>query len=204
MASLFHGSNNVIDRIEQCVTLETERLLLRPWRAADADELYELAKDPAIGPIAGWPIHTSVEESRQIITDILSAPGTFCITLKGSDKIIGCAGLNFGQAATMELSIDEGELGYWIGKAFWGCGYATEAAKRVIEYGFTDLQLRGIWGAYYEGNDRSCNVQRKLGFRARGYKPNVYVEPLGEDRDVHLLYLERPRDLQDTALESTP
>ncbi len=184
--------------------LETKRLQLRPWTDADADELYELAKDPAIGPIAGWPIHTSIEESQRIIINILSSPETFCVTLKSTDKVIGCAGLNFENAATMDLSDGEGELGYWIGKAFWGYGYATEAAKRVIEHAFDDLHLHGIWGAYYEGNERSHNVQRKLGFQTRGCIPGVYVEPLGETRDVHLLYLERPSDLQDVIAQSTP
>lgn len=169
--------------------LETDRLLLRPWAVADASELYALAKDPSVGPIAGWPPHGSVEESACIIKDVLSAPGTFCVTLKGSGKIVGCAGFNFEEAASMELSEDEGELGYWIGKPFWGRGYATEAAQRVVEHGFKDLGLSGIWGGYYEGNDRSRNVQKKLGFKDRGCVRDVYVKPLGGSRDMHLLYL---------------
>ena len=48
--------------------LETERLILRPWTEADAEELYRYAQDPRIGPIAGWPPHTSVENSREIIS----------------------------------------------------------------------------------------------------------------------------------------
>ncbi len=174
------------------MVLETDRLVLRSWEITDAGELYELAKDPAVGPIAGWPPHGSVEETAQIIRDILSAPETFCVTLKETGKIVGCAGFNFGEVASMKLSGDEGELGYWIGKPFWGRGYATEAARRVVEHGFNDLGLLGIWGGYYEGNDRSCNVQKKLGFQDRGCVRGVYVEPLGEKRDMHLLYLERP------------
>ena len=48
--------------------IETSRLILRPWQERDADSLYEYAKDPAVGPIAGWPPHTSVENSREIIS----------------------------------------------------------------------------------------------------------------------------------------
>jgi len=47
--------------------LETERLILRPWRAEDAEDLYRYASDPAVGPPAGWPPHTSVENSRELI-----------------------------------------------------------------------------------------------------------------------------------------
>ena len=58
------------------LTLETERLILRPWEEGDAESLYQYAKDPEVGPIAGWPPHTSVENSRQIICDVLSADET--------------------------------------------------------------------------------------------------------------------------------
>ena len=56
--------------------LQTPRLLLRPWEESDAEALYELAKDPDVGPAAGWNVHKDVEESREIIRTILSAPGT--------------------------------------------------------------------------------------------------------------------------------
>jgi len=55
---------------------------MRPWREGDAEALYGHARNPAVGPIAGWPVHTSVEESREIIADILSARGTWAITVK--------------------------------------------------------------------------------------------------------------------------
>lgn len=59
--------------------LQTPRLLLRPWEEADAEALYELAKDPDVGPAAGWNVHKDADESREIIRTILSAPGTFAI-----------------------------------------------------------------------------------------------------------------------------
>lgn len=63
--------------------LETERLLLRPWRESDAEDLYRYASDPKVGPIAGWPVHTSVENSREIIRDVFSAEETYAVCLKG-------------------------------------------------------------------------------------------------------------------------
>lgn len=51
--------------------LETQRLLLRPWAESDAEELYRYARDEKVGPVAGWPPHTSVENSLEIIRDVL-------------------------------------------------------------------------------------------------------------------------------------
>ena len=59
--------------------LFTERLILRPWNESDAEILYEYAKDDRVGPIAGWPVHTSVENSREIIKSVLSAPETYAV-----------------------------------------------------------------------------------------------------------------------------
>ena len=62
--------------------LETERLILRPWREDDAEELYKYASDPDVGPPAGWSPHTSVENSREIIRTVLSAPETYAVCLR--------------------------------------------------------------------------------------------------------------------------
>ena len=62
--------------------LETDRLILRPWEAQDAADLYSYAKDDRVGPIAGWPVHTGVENSREIIKNVLSKEGTYAVVLK--------------------------------------------------------------------------------------------------------------------------
>ncbi len=80
------------------MNLVTERLVLRPWEESDAGQLYELARDPAVGPAAGWTPHTSVEDSLKIIREILSAPGTYAVVQKESGKVIGSCGI-FGTGA---------------------------------------------------------------------------------------------------------
>ena len=57
----------------------TERLILRPWKEEDAESLFKYAKDPEVGPVAGWPVHTSIENSREIIKNVLSAPETYAV-----------------------------------------------------------------------------------------------------------------------------
>ena len=75
------------------IVMETERLLLRPWRESDAEILFRYAKDPAVGPAAGWPPHTSVEESLEIIRTVFSAPETYAVVLKQTGVVIGQCGL---------------------------------------------------------------------------------------------------------------
>ena len=84
--------------------LTTDRLVLRPWEESDAESLYEYAKDDRVGPIAGWPVHTSVENSRDIIRDILSAPGTFAVCLKEDGKAIGSIGLMMGEHSNVTFA----------------------------------------------------------------------------------------------------
>jgi len=75
------------------MVFETERLILRPWKRDDAESLYEYAKDPLVGPIAGWPVHTSIENSREIIKSVLSANETYVVCLKENNMAIGSIGL---------------------------------------------------------------------------------------------------------------
>ena len=141
--------------------LETERLILRPWREDDAEDLYRYASDPEVGPPAGWPPHTSVENSREIIRTVLSAPDTFAVCLKENGKPIGSIGFHRNDLASLD---DEYELGYWIGKPYWGQGLIPEASREMLRYAFEDLGMNRIWCGYYDGNEKSRRVQEKLGF----------------------------------------
>ena len=164
--------------------LETERLLLRPWLEEDAENLYELAKDPDIGYPAGWPAHTSVENSRQVIRQVLSAPQTYAVCLKGGTAI-GSVGLKLKGYTDMTDRDDECELGYWIGKPFWGQGLIPEAAAALLQYAFTELNMRAVWCGYYDGNEKSRRVQQKLGFVYQYTTHDLDVSLLGEKRTGH-------------------
>ena len=144
--------------------LVTERLILRPWAESDAESLYEYAKDPQVGPAAGWPVHSSVNNSREIIRDVLSADGTYAVTIKGDDRAIGNVGLRIGDKSNLGLSKTEAEIGYWIGAPFWGKGYIPEAVQELIRYAFEALELSVLWCGYFDGNEKSKRVGEKCGF----------------------------------------
>lgn len=171
--------------------LTTERLILRPWKESDAEDLYKYAKDPDIGPIAGWPVHTGVENSFEIIRTVLSAPETYAVCLKENNKAIGSVGLHLNGSTDMTDRDNECELGYWIGKPFWGQGLIPEAAKELIRYGFENLNMTKIWCGYYDGNEKSRRVQEKLGFKYYHTCNEVDVPLMHEVRIGHTSCLAR-------------
>ncbi len=166
--------------------LETERLILRPWSEADAEECCRYAGDPRVGPSAGWPAHTGAENSRQVIREVLSAPETYAIVLKETGLPIGSIGLNHDDLAEGD---DEAEIGYWLGVPYWGRGIVTEAAREVIRHAFEDLGLVRIWAGYYDGNTRSKRVQEKLGFKYQWTTEDAPVPRMGETRRGHVSLL---------------
>ena len=173
---------------------KTKRLILRPWQEADAESLCEYAKDPAVGPAAGWPVHTSVENSRSIIRQVLSAPETYAVCLNG--KAIGSVGLKKKGSTDMTDREDECELGYWIGKPFWGQGLIPEAARALLRRAFQELGMRAVWCGYYDGNEKSRRVQEKLGFVYQHTTENLDVTLLNEKRTGHTSLLTKERWLE--------
>lgn len=173
------------------MNLITERLILRPWEESDAESLYEYAKDPQVGPIAGWPPHTSVEDSRDIIKSVLAVNETYAICKRQDNRAIGSIGLMRGEQSNLDIPEDEGEIGYWIGVPFWGQGYVPEAVRELIRHGFEDLKLNRIWCGYFEGNDKSKRVQEKCGFRYHHTNKDIYWALMDEVRTEHVTCLEK-------------
>ena len=169
--------------------LYTDRLLLRSWEENDAESLYEYAKDPAVGPIAGWMPHKSVEESLDVIRNIFNGAECFAICEKENNIAIGAVALKLNGQTDMTERDDECELGYWLGKPFWGRGYMPEAAGELIRHGFEALHMQTIWCGYYDGNAKSKRVQEKLGFVYHHTCNEVPVPLLNEVRIGHTNYM---------------
>lgn len=169
--------------------LNTERLILRPWEDSDAESLFEYAKDPDVGPIAGWPSHQSVEESRGVIRDVFSGAEAYAVCLKADNKAIGAIELMLNGHTHMTDKDDECELGYWIGKPFWGQGLIPEAAEELLRRAFEDIGMKKVWCGYYEGNEKSKRVQEKCGFRYQRTIEDIDVPLMHEKRTEHVTLL---------------
>lgn len=170
--------------------LETERLILRPWTEADAESLFEYAKDDRVGPIAGWPPHTSVENSREVIKNVLSVDETYAVCLKADNRAIGSIGLLIGKNSNLDLPDTEGEIGYWIGVPFWGQGLIPEATRELIRHAFNDLKLDRLWCGYFDGNIKSKRAQEKCGFVYHHTDKDIYWALMDDIRTEHITCLE--------------
>lgn len=174
-------------------TMETTRVVLRPWNENDAASLYKYAQHPAIGPIAGWPPHTSEEESRKVIREILSAPETYAVVLKESGEPIGSVGIMFGDGVhSAEIQEGDAEIGYWIGVPYWGKGLIPETVERLLKRCFDELGIKRVWCGYYDGNDKSRRMMDKCGFMFH-HTEEGKTSPLGDVRTEHFTILTKER-----------
>ncbi len=159
--------------------LETDRLLLRPWRESDAAACCRWASDPRVGRMCGWKPHESEEESLEVIRSILSTPLTYAVTVKGSDEAIGSIDLH---PTTRPETMGHLALGYWLGAPHWGNGYIPEAGRALLDTAFS-LGAREIWVSHFADNHQSRRVIHKLGFTYR-FRDTEQVGPSGEEKEL--------------------
>ncbi|MBO4724195.1 MAG: GNAT family N-acetyltransferase [Bacteroidaceae bacterium] len=174
--------------------METERLILRPWRESDAEALFKYASDPDVGPRAGWPPHKSVEESLDIIRTVFNTPTMWAVELKETGEAIGCVGYLPASVSNLQIPDDQCEVGYWIGKPYWGRGICTEALRLVIDYCFNVKHFTILWGDFFPSNPASGRVMTKCGFIDTGKEvvcPNLEI---GSDQPVRVLKLDAISD----------
>lgn len=179
------------------MVLETKRLILRPWQDEDAEELYKYARDPQIGPIAGWNPHTSVENSLEIIHVVLSEPETYAVVLKDTGKPVGSVGIMRNGSAPMSKT--EAEIGYWIGVPYWGQGLIPEAVKELLRRCFNELACTAVWCGYFDGNKKSKRVQEKCGFTYHHTEDNKPCAIKGLLRTEHFTYITKEDWLKNNA-----
>lgn len=144
--------------------LETARLKLRPYNESDIAELMPLIGTREVAATTGRiPYPYTEKDARQFIADCLSGSEVrLAVCLRTDNRMIGGIGLRrFEQH-------DNAELGYWLGAAHWGKGYATEAAREMVRYGFEKLRLHRIFATYFVHNPASGRILVKLGMRHEG------------------------------------
>jgi RimJ/RimL family protein N-acetyltransferase len=141
--------------------LETGRLLLRPPETGDVAAIvpligdFDVAKNLSRAPhpypeSAGYEFIERCAETRDAGTDF-----TYAITRKSDDAFLGCCGVH--------LKDGNFEFGYWLGKPFWGYGYATESARRLAAFAFDELHAPNLVAGWFHDNPASGRVLEKLG-----------------------------------------
>ena len=146
-------------------TLETERLLLRGFEQTDLQDFYDYAKDPEVGPNAGWPAHQSIAQTQEILDRFIVGDNVWAITEKESGRVVGSLGLHKDEKrdnAKIRM------IGYALGRAWWGRGYMTEAVGRVLKYLFEEEGVIMVTVYHYSFNLRSRSVIEKCGFKYEG------------------------------------
>jgi len=145
-------------------TLETARLTLRPYSSQDIGELLPLigAREVAATTLR-IPHPYTEQDACEFIAAAQNDPECrLAITLRSDGCLVGGVGLRVAEQH------QHAELGYWLGVPYWAKGYATEAAREMIRYGFENLHLHRIFASYFKGNDASRRVLEKLGMRYEG------------------------------------
>ena len=148
--------------------LLTERLVLRSLTLEDATDVQRLAGEYDIASMVcaiPHPYEDGMAEEwiRACHNDYQKDNAlNFAITLKADANLIGAIGIG------LDPENERAELGYWIGKPYWNCGYATEAAQAVVAYSFQVLKLNRIYAYHFTRNPASGRVLEKIGMHYEG------------------------------------
>ena len=166
-------------------SLTTERLELRPFRLRDAPAVQRLAGAREIADTTltvPHPYDDGVAEQWIASHEAAFAAGQLAacaVTIRGSGELVGAVSLGITPAHALA------ELGYWIGVPFWGRGYATEAARALVQYGFSELALNRVQSRHYVRNPGSGRVMQKIGMTQEGVLRQA-VRKWGNFEDVVL------------------
>jgi len=151
--------------------LETERLLLRPFSISDGEAMFcNWASDPEAVRFMPYDVCTTIEETKNRINEWMdyfekTAPNSavFAVELKNSGEVIGT--IDFAET---DREARSAEVGYQLGKSWWGNGYASEALRAVIKYVFEVVGLNRLWASYDSRNPNSGKVMKKAGMLYEG------------------------------------
>ena len=165
----------------QLPVLRTERLVLRNFDPNDAVDVFSYAQSDKVGPMAGWPPHKTVEDSRRVVERFIREGEVWAIVEKHTGHVIGSIGLHRDQARKVEGAR---ELGYALGEKHWGQGYACEACDAVLRYAFEELHSPVVSVGHFPTNGQSRRVIKKLGFHYDGTLRRAWLLPDGGMADV--------------------
>ncbi len=156
-------------------SLETERLILRPLRLDDAQDMFEYAKDDDIAASGLWLPQKTLKENIDDLQETLNAYETgtaldWAVEHRADHKMIGR--INFGAHNVRDA---RAEIGYAYNRLYWSNGYATEAAQAILQFGFDTLKLHRISASVLPDNFGSIRVLEKLGFQQEGVRRQAHA-----------------------------
>ena len=182
--------DRVVPRIEDVFgdlpTLETERLVLRKMRLDDAADLFEYASDPEVSTYTTWGPHQSLDDSREFLTRILGLYencelAEWGIVHKADAKFIGTCGF-----VDWSPYHSRAEIGYAMSRKYWGLGLMTEAARRVIAFGFENMQLNRVEARCMIENIGSARVMEKSDMSYEGIlREHMYAKGQYDDLKIY-------------------
>lgn len=146
-------------------TLETPRLLLRPWAWGDLYDFYEYASNPRIGPRAGWPPHRTLSDTRSALSRFISGNEVRALELKSQRKVIGSIGVH---ADKRRPAGKAREIGFVLSEPYWGQGLMPEAVRAVLTHLFLEEGVDVVSCSHYPNNLQSRAVIEKCGFQYEG------------------------------------
>lgn len=180
-------------------TMQTERLLLRPFCAEDAETVAQLCNNIKVyqGTL-NLPYPYTVEGARAWIASHPENVANdrfydFAVTDWKTGTLYGCVGL------ASHAKDNNGELGYWMGEMYWGRGYATEAVQAMLAFAFTHKGYHKVYARHFQSNPASGRVMQKAGMRHEGTQIDQ-VRKDGQYKTLLLYGILNPKDMaQDDA-----
>jgi ribosomal-protein-alanine N-acetyltransferase len=148
--------------------LETKRLLLRKLGPEDVEDIFEYASDSEVTQYMSWDTHKTIEDSKEFINFTLDRylrddAGEWGIILKETGKFIGAMGFPW-----VDKKNSRAEIGYVLGRRYWGKGLMPEAVRRVLQFAFNDMKLNRIECIHALPNEKSGRVMLKAGMTFEG------------------------------------
>ena len=148
------------------IRIDTERLILRPWRENDLTDFYNYARVDGVGQMAGWQPHKSLEETKTVLSIFIEQKKSFALELKENGKVIGSLSLDEkDENIDFPENLKGRELGFALNKEYWGRGLMPEAVGAVVDYCFSELGFDWLCCGHFIWNNQSCRVIEKCGFQ---------------------------------------
>ncbi len=169
------------------IRIETERLILRPWRQEDLQDLFAYSSDPAVAELAGWPALQSLEEAQDLL-DLFRKEPVFALELKQTGTVIGSLGIDWLDPIPELDNVRPIIFSYDLHRAFWGRGLMPEAVQAVIPYCFDKLYADCLYIGALSQNRQSQRVAEKCGFVFRTERAYPIKNGAIETERVYLLY----------------